>query len=174
MGDKQCRYQGTPGNVFNPNRIYWNDDAYTSANAMNTALQSSPLEIISLLATPTETDISLDLTYPVWNGGTEQILPINDSTPDTAPIKANITYPDRTEDTEFLYKQTSFVFIPRTWAFVCKNITQALTLVGNVLKGTIPSGMTSESGKFPLKVKMTDDDGVCFSEKIDLFVERKP
>ena len=54
MGDKQCRYQGTPGTVINPNRIYWNDDAYSSANAMNTALQSSPLEIISLLVNPTE------------------------------------------------------------------------------------------------------------------------
>lgn len=64
--------------------------AYTDATAFKNSLSSqySYFE----LATPTETDISLDLTYPVWNGGTEQILPINDSTPDTAPILCDIDY----------------------------------------------------------------------------------
>ena len=150
------------------------DNDYTDATAFKQMLTNQNAKLYYELATPTSTDISLDLTYPVWNNGTEQLLPVNTSTPTTTPIIANITYPDRTEDTEFLYKQTSFVFIPRTWAFVCKNITQALTLVGNVLKGTIPSGMTSESGKFPLKLKMTDEDGDVYSEKIDLIVEKKP
>lgn len=156
--------------MYNNGRIYISSSRYANISSL------TGTKLYYVLNTATETSISpeLDLTYPIWNGGTEQILPVNGSVPITAPIKANITYPDRTEDTEFLYKQTSFVFIPRTWAFVCKNITQALTLVGNVLKGTIPSGMASESGKFPLKVKMTDEDGACFSEKIDLFVERKP
>ena len=154
------------------NRIWIKDSNYTNSTTFKNSLDG--IYLYYELATYTETDISLDLTYPVWNGGTEQILPVNGSTPTTAPIKANITYPDRTEDTEFLYKQTSFEWIYKSWAFVCKNITQALSVVGNALKGTIPGTMTSESGKFPLKVKMTDNDGVCFSEKLDLFVERKP
>jgi hypothetical protein len=58
----------------------------------NAYLSAHPLTVYYPLATPTETDISLDLTYPVWNGGTEQILPINDSTPDTAPILCDIDY----------------------------------------------------------------------------------
>ena len=44
------------------------------------------------LATPTSQDISLDLTYPIWNDGTEQILPENGSVPTTAPILADIDY----------------------------------------------------------------------------------
>jgi hypothetical protein len=46
------------------------------------------------LSTPTETDISpsLDLTYPIENGGTEQIIPVNSSVPTTSPIICDIDY----------------------------------------------------------------------------------
>lgn len=66
------------------------DSTYADATAFKNAM--SGVMLYYELATPTETDISLDLTYPVWNGGTEQILPINDSTPDTAPILCDIDY----------------------------------------------------------------------------------
>lgn len=44
--------------------------------------------------------------YPVYAGGTEQILPVNESVPVTAPILADIEYPDELRtDQEFLYRQ---------------------------------------------------------------------
>jgi len=154
--------------------FYMVDHSFTNATTFKNAM--SGVYLYYELATPIETDISpaLDLTYPIENGGTEQILPENTSTPITTPIIANITYPDRTEDVEFLYKQTTFQWVAKSWSFVCRNITQALSVVSNKLKGTIPSGMTNASGKYDLKVKMTDNDGICYSEKIDLFVEKKP
>ena len=53
MSDKCIRYQAVD-NRPNIGRVYWTDDRYTSAEAMNTALQASPLEIISLAQTPVE------------------------------------------------------------------------------------------------------------------------
>lgn len=161
-------------NQLNEKPIRVKDSRYTDATTFKQAMTDQNVKLYFELATPAEFDISLDLTYPIWNGGTEQILPVNGSTPSTAPIKANITYPDRTEDTEFLYKQTTFDWVFKSWSFVCKNITQALSVVSNKLKGTIPSGMTNASGKYDMKLKMTDNDGVCYSEKIDLIVEKKP
>ena len=66
------------------------DNSYSDATAFKTAM--SGVMLYFELETPTETDISLDLTYPIWNGGTEQILPINGSTPTTTPIIADIDY----------------------------------------------------------------------------------
>lgn len=58
-------------------------------------------------ATPTEFDISLDLTYPIWNGGTEQLLPVNTSTPVTTPLLADITYMSTDEAIQYLYANGS-------------------------------------------------------------------
>ena len=63
---------------------------YTDANAFKTAMSNQYLYFE--LNNYSEIDIADDLTYPIWNGGTEQILPINDSTPDTAPILCDIDY----------------------------------------------------------------------------------
>lgn len=70
-------------------------------------LQSNNVHFVYELATYTETDISpsLDLTYPIENGGTEQIIPVNSSVPTTTSMKALIDYPDGIVDDEFLYKQ---------------------------------------------------------------------
>lgn len=65
-----------------------------SYNDFKTWLTNNNTTIFFELETPTETDISpeLDLTYPIWNGGTEQILPVNDSTPTTSAILCDIDY----------------------------------------------------------------------------------
>lgn len=91
MDDKCIRYQ-IADNIPNIGRIYWNDDRYTSASAMNTALQSDPLEIISLAQTPTEVDVDLDLSYNTYEGGTEQLLPVNTDVPVTSPISMNVEF----------------------------------------------------------------------------------
>ena len=91
MDDKHIRYQASDNQV-NIGRIYWNDDSYTSANAMNTALQSNPLEIISLAQSESSLDVDLDLDFMAYENGTEQLLPINGSVPSTSPIIADMTY----------------------------------------------------------------------------------
>lgn len=78
---------------------------YSDASAFKTAMSGQYLYFE--METPTETDISLDLTYPVWNGGTEQIVPINDSTPDTAPIRGNFSYMSTDEAIQYLYDHIS-------------------------------------------------------------------
>lgn len=50
------------------------------------------------------------ITYPVYKGGTEQILPENTSVPTTAPIKADIDYPDELRlNQQFTYRQVPSV-----------------------------------------------------------------
>ena len=44
------------------------------------------------LATPTETDVDLDLSFKSYLNGTEQLLPVNGSVPSTSPIIADMTY----------------------------------------------------------------------------------
>jgi len=177
MDDKRIRYQGLGASAVdvqevNINRIYWTDDSYTSASAMNTALQSNPLEIISLAESETSQDISLDLTYPIWNNGTEQILPVNSSTPTTSSMKAAIEYPDRTEDVNFLYKQTTFESAIPQFSLVCKNQELPMTLEDGKLICECDSSITNESGFFDAKVKMQDLNSVAYSQKIQLHVER--
>lgn len=44
---------------------------------------------------------------PVWKGGTEQLLPVNDDEPETSPILADIDYPDiLREDQYFTYRES--------------------------------------------------------------------
>ena len=59
------------------------------------------------LATPTEQDIDINLTSPIWNDGTEQLLPINTSTPVTTPIICDITYLGINDEILYLYNRES-------------------------------------------------------------------
>ena len=146
--------------------------AYQSGDEDDASVITDGTTTYYALTTPTEVDISLDLTYPIWNGGTEQILPINGSTPTTSSMKATIEYPDRTEDVNFLYKQTSFESAIPQFSLVCKNQELPMTLEDNKLICECDSSITNESGFFDCKVKMQDLDSVAYSQKIQLHVER--
>ena len=65
---------------------------FGSLENFKTYLNNNPLTIYYELDTPTSQDISLDLTYPVYSNGTEQILPVNGSTPTTSNIICDIDY----------------------------------------------------------------------------------
>lgn len=108
MNDKYIRYQASDNQV-NIGRIYWNDDSYTSASAMNTALQSNPLEIISLAQTQTETAVDLDLDFMAYENGTEQLLPVNGSVPSTSPVIADMTYLSIDDAMEYIIDKLSNV-----------------------------------------------------------------
>jgi len=64
----------------------------TTLSEYNTYLSANPLTVIYELATPTETDADADVFYPIYQYGTEQLLPINGATPTTAPIWCDIEY----------------------------------------------------------------------------------
>jgi len=68
--------------------------AYQSGDENDSTLTTDMTYTNYPLTTPTETDISpsLDLTYPIENGGTEQIIPVNSSVPTTSPIICDIDY----------------------------------------------------------------------------------
>ena len=68
--------------------LYVYDPDIQDADAFKSAM--SGVYLLYELETPST--ISLDLTYDTWNGGTEQILPSNTSTPSTSPILTDITY----------------------------------------------------------------------------------
>lgn len=143
---------------------------YSTVEDFKTAM--SGVMLYYELATPTSQDISLDLTYPIWDNGTEQILPINGSTPTTSPMVATIEYPDRTEDVDFLYKQTTFESAIPQFSLVCKNQELPMNLEDGKLICECDSSITNESGFFDCKVKMQDLDSVAYSQKIQLHVER--
>ena len=88
---KAFNFSSSSANVF---AIRIKDTDYSSINDFKTYLSNNPIVIDYELATYTETPISpsLELTYDVQVGGTEQILPENTSTPTTSPIIADITY----------------------------------------------------------------------------------
>lgn len=77
--------------IFNQ-RIAVEDSAYTSAADLKAAMNGVPL--VYELATPqhvTFTDPS-DAVYPVTEGGTEQVLPVNGSEPTTGPLLGKVSY----------------------------------------------------------------------------------
>ena len=118
MDDKNIRYQNT-GPAWNIGRIYWNDDRYTSASAMNTALQSDPLEIISLAQNTVEESI----------------------------MSATLV----TNDAEVpLYKE------------------------GDLMVGDCTEELSKTAGIKTCKIRFTDADGDCYSNKIKLSVEERP
>ena len=66
--------------------------AYQSGDESDTSVITDGTTTYYALATPASQDISIDLTYPIWNNGTEQILPVNSSTPTTSSLLADMTY----------------------------------------------------------------------------------
>lgn len=66
--------------------------AYQSGDENNANYVTDGTTTYYPLATETETDIDTEIFYPFYGGGTEQILPVNGSTPTTAPIFADIVY----------------------------------------------------------------------------------
>lgn len=93
------------GDVNALSQIQIKDSSYTDVNAFKQSLSGTYLYYEKV--TPTEFDITDDSTYPVWNGGTEQILPVNGSTPGTAPMLADITYMSTDEAIQYLYDHIS-------------------------------------------------------------------
>ena len=146
--------------------------AYQSGDESDTSVITDGTTTYYALTTPTEVDISLDLSYDVWDNGTEQILPVNGSTPTTSSMKATIEYPDRTEEVNFLYKQTTFESANPQFSLVCKNQELPMALEDGKLICECDSSITNESGFFDCKVKMQDLNSVAYSQKIQLHVER--
>ena len=66
--------------------------AYTSGDESDTTVTTDGTYTNYALTTPTETDVDLDLTYRTYEGGTEQLLPINTDEPTTSPIKVNVEF----------------------------------------------------------------------------------
>ncbi len=126
-------------------QLWVHDSSYTSAADFKSAM--SGVYLYYELATPTSQDISLDLTYPVWNGGTERILPTNGSTPTTSAFKGTIKYPDGTEETEFLYKQTK--------SGVLINGHSYITRINNVWSNVQGTGQTISYGKNDMIIDLT-------------------
>ena len=81
---------GTGGVNPNNQNIYYKDNNFTSVDALKSAMSGKYLNYE--LATPTETDVDLDLSYKSYLDGMEQLLPVNGSSPVTSPIRADITY----------------------------------------------------------------------------------
>lgn len=73
-----------------------NGSVTTLAQA-NTYVQSNPITVYYELETPTETDANAEIIYRFYQDGTEQILPVNGTTPTTAPIWCDIEYYNLTE-----------------------------------------------------------------------------
>lgn len=66
--------------------------AYQSGDESDTSVITDGTNTFYPLETPTETDIDIDMDFKSYLDGTEQLLPVNNSTPVTSPIKADITY----------------------------------------------------------------------------------
>lgn len=70
-------------------RLFYFTTASTTTDALNEIKGST---INYDLPSSTETDVDLDLSYNTYEGGTEQLLPVNTDVPTTSPIIADITY----------------------------------------------------------------------------------
>lgn len=66
------------------------DTSFSDANTFKNAM--SGVYLYYELATPTEASVDLDLSFISYEGGTEQLLPVNASVPSTSPIIADMTY----------------------------------------------------------------------------------
>jgi hypothetical protein len=79
--------------VIQTGRIFVYDPNYntsSSPSAFKTAM--SGVYLYYELATETETDVDLDLSYNTYEGGTEQLLPVNTDVPVTSPISMNVEF----------------------------------------------------------------------------------
>lgn len=68
------------------------------------------------------------------------------------------------------YVETSFT----TASLVTENVEIPLSNDDGVLIGKCTEQLSSESGFFDGKIKLADDDGECYSNKLQLHVERSP
>lgn len=76
------------------------------------------------------------MVYPVYQGGTEQILPENTSTPTTSPIIADIVYPDETRtDQEFLYRE-------------CPSVEDGNARIKKIIGNTVKFNQLVRNGNF--------------------------
>ena len=66
--------------------------AYASGDESDTTVTTDGTNTNYALTTPTEVDVDLDLTYRTYEGGTEQLLPINTDEPTTSPISVNVEF----------------------------------------------------------------------------------
>lgn len=64
--------------------------SYTDANTFKSAM--SGVYLVYPLANPIEVDADLDLSYNTYEGGTEQLLPVNTDVPVTSPISMNVEF----------------------------------------------------------------------------------
>ena len=86
------RSEGSLGIYYGESFIFIKSTQFADASALKTWLQSNPLTVYYVLATPEETVISpeLDLSFKAYYNGTEQLTPTDESL--TSPIIADITY----------------------------------------------------------------------------------
>ena len=66
--------------------------AYQSGDESDTSVITDGTTTYYALATPTETDVDIDLSFKSYLDGTEHLLPVNGSVPSTSPIIADMTY----------------------------------------------------------------------------------
>lgn len=78
--------------------------AYQSGDESDTSVITDGTSTYYILDIPTEQDIDINLTSPIWNSGTEQLLPINTSNPVT-PIICDITYMGINDEILSLYNK---------------------------------------------------------------------
>lgn len=77
--------------IANNGFVYIYDTSFTGdADAFKTAM--SDVYLFYELATESSVDVDLDLTYRTYEGGTEQLLPINTDEPTTSPLKVNVEF----------------------------------------------------------------------------------
>lgn len=88
--------------------IFIYDESLSTVTASGFKTAMSNIYLQYELAEEQVVDITppLNLSYQVWEGGTEQLLPINTDNPTTSPILADIKYPDGERDNQyFTYRQ---------------------------------------------------------------------
>lgn len=77
-------------NGNNMTKVYIINKSYTNADLFTTAM--SGVYLLYEKENPEQISPSLDLTYDIWDDGTEQLLPENSSVPTTTPIICDIDY----------------------------------------------------------------------------------
>ena len=76
--------------LYNTQQVIICNNSYSDPDVFKTAM--SGIYLLYEMANPTHIDPPLDLTYDIWDDGTEQLLPENTSTPTTTPILCDIDY----------------------------------------------------------------------------------
>lgn len=83
-----------------------NDSSLSTVADVQTATTGMVMQYETATELVVDIDPPLKLNYQVWEGGTEQLLPVNTDNPTTSPILADINYPDGERDDQyFTYRQ---------------------------------------------------------------------